>query len=160
MQIDFDKQGGLVPAIVQDAVTKQVLMLGYMNEEALRVTQERGLVTFYSRSQKKLWTKGETSGNTLTLREIKVDCDNDTLLILAIPSGPICHSGDDTCFGEENNPQRLASSEFLLYLEDVINDRREHPIEGSYTNLLFSRGINKIAQKLGEEAVELVVCLS
>ncbi|MFA5571053.1 MAG: bifunctional phosphoribosyl-AMP cyclohydrolase/phosphoribosyl-ATP diphosphatase HisIE [Sphaerochaetaceae bacterium] len=157
MQIDFDKQGGLVPAIVQDAVTKQVLMLGYMNEEALRVTQERGLVTFYSRSQKKLWTKGETSGNTLTLREIKVDCDNDTLLILAIPSGPICHSGDDTCFGEENNPQRLASSEFLLYLEDVINDRREHPIEGSYTNLLFSRGINKIAQKLGEEAVELVI---
>jgi phosphoribosyl-ATP pyrophosphohydrolase/phosphoribosyl-AMP cyclohydrolase len=132
-------------------------MLGYMNEEALTITQERGLVTFYSRTRQKLWTKGETSGNYLTVREIVADCDNDTLLIKAIPAGPVCHTGSDTCFDETNDPELMTSSEFLLYLEEVIHDRREHPIEGSYTNHLFSRGINKIAQKVGEEAVELVI---
>ncbi|HCG62812.1 MAG TPA: bifunctional phosphoribosyl-AMP cyclohydrolase/phosphoribosyl-ATP diphosphatase [Sphaerochaeta sp.] len=157
MQVDFNKGNGLVPAIVQDAVTRRVLMLGYMNEEALTITQERGLVTFYSRTRQKLWTKGETSGNYLTVREIVADCDNDTLLIKAIPAGPVCHTGSDTCFDEANDPELMTSSEFLLYLEEVIHDRREHPIEGSYTNHLFSRGINKIAQKVGEEAVELVI---
>lgn len=157
MQVDFKKGDGLVPAIVQDAVTRRVLMLGYMNEEALHVTQQRGLVTFYSRSRQRLWTKGETSGNYLTVRDILVDCDNDTLLIKAIPSGPVCHTGSDTCFDEANDPEGMTSGEFLFYLEDVIHDRREHPIEGSYTNHLFSRGINKIAQKVGEEAVELVI---
>lgn len=157
MQVDFIKGNGLVPAIVQDAVTRRVLMLGYMNEEALTVTQERGLVTFYSRSRQRLWTKGETSGNYLTVREIIADCDNDTLLIKAIPSGPVCHTGSDTCFDEENSPSLMTSTEFLFYLEEIIVDRREHPIEGSYTNHLFSRGINKIAQKVGEEAVELVI---
>ncbi|MGE0075196.1 MAG: bifunctional phosphoribosyl-AMP cyclohydrolase/phosphoribosyl-ATP diphosphatase HisIE [Sphaerochaetaceae bacterium] len=157
MQVDFNKGNGLVPAIVQDAVTRRVLMLGYMNEEALTITQERGLVTFYSRTRQKLWTKGETSGNYLTVREIVADCDNDTLLIKAIPAGPVCHTGSDTCFDETNDPELMTSSEFLLYLEEVIHDRREHPIEGSYTNHLFSRGINKIAQKVGEEAVELVI---
>ncbi len=157
MQVDFNKGNGLVPAIVQDAVTRRVLMLGYMNEEALTITQERGLVTFYSRTRQKLWTKGETSGHYLTVREIVADCDNDTLLIKAIPAGPVCHTGSDTCFDEANDPELMTSSEFLLYLEEVIHDRREHPIEGSYTNHLFSRGINKIAQKVGEEAVELVI---
>jgi phosphoribosyl-ATP pyrophosphohydrolase/phosphoribosyl-AMP cyclohydrolase len=157
MQVDFNKGNGLVPVIVQDAVTRRVLMLGYMNEEALTITQERGLVTFYSRSRQKLWTKGETSGNYLTVRDIATDCDNDTILIKAIPSGPVCHTGSDTCFDEANNPSLMTSSEFLFYLEEVIFDRREHPIEGSYTNHLFSRGINKIAQKMGEEAVELVI---
>jgi phosphoribosyl-ATP pyrophosphohydrolase/phosphoribosyl-AMP cyclohydrolase len=157
MQIDFEKGNGLVPVVVQDATTRRVLMLGYMNEEAFRITQERGLVTFYSRSRNTLWTKGETSGNYLTVRDIIVDCDHDTLLIKAIPSGPVCHTGNDTCFNEENDPEHMTSSEFLNYLEEVIIDRREHPIEGSYTNHLFSRGINKIAQKVGEEAVELVI---
>lgn len=157
MQVDFSKGGGLIPAIVQDAVTRRVLMLGYMNEEALRITEERGLVTFYSRSRNKLWTKGETSGNYLTVREISADCDKDTLLIKAVPSGPVCHTGSDTCFYERNDPEMMRASEFLFYLEEVIHDRREHPIEGSYTNHLFSRGINKIAQKVGEEAVELVI---
>jgi len=131
--------------------------LGYMNEEAFTTTQERGLVTFYSRSRETLWTKGETSGNYLTVREILIDCDHDTILVKAIPSGPVCHTGRDTCFDEENDPDLMTSSEFLLYLEQVVIDRREHPIEGSYTNHLFSRGINKIAQKVGEEAVELVI---
>ncbi len=157
MQVDFAKGNGLVPAIVQDAVTRRVLMLGYMNEEAFTMTQERGLVTFYSRSRQKLWTKGETSGNYLTVRDILVDCDSDTILVKALPAGPVCHTGNDTCFEEENDPDLMTSGEFLLYLEHVIIDRREHPIEGSYTNHLFSRGINKIAQKVGEEAVELVI---
>ena len=157
MKVDFTKGNGLVPAIVQDAVTRRVLMLGYMNEEALQITQERGLVTFYSRSRQKWWTKGETSGNYLTVREISIDCDNDTILIKALPEGPVCHTGADTCFNEKNDPEHMSSTEFLRYLEDVIIDRREHPIEGSYTNHLFSRGINKIAQKVGEEAVELVI---
>lgn len=157
MTIDFSKGGGLVPAIVQDAVTRKVLMLGYMNEEAYKLTLDRGLVTFYSRSRSRIWTKGETSGNFLQVREILADCDGDTLLVKAIPSGPVCHTGADTCFGEDNEPSELSSSEFLLYLESVIRDRRTNPIEGSYTNHLFSRGLNKIAQKVGEEAVELVI---
>jgi len=157
MQVNFEKGNGLVPAIIQDAVTRRVLMLGYMNEEAFTITQERGLVTFYSRTRQKLWTKGETSGNYLTVRDMLIDCDNDTILVKAVPSGPVCHTGSDTCFDEENDPDLMTSSEFLIYLENVIKDRREHPVEGSYTNHLFSRGINKIAQKVGEEAVELVI---
>ncbi len=157
MTIDFAKGGGLVPAVVQDAVTRKVLMLGYMNEEAYRLTLDRGLVTFFSRSRNRIWTKGETSGNFLQVREILADCDGDTLLVKALPSGPVCHTGADTCFGEENEPSELSSPEFLFYLESVIKDRRTSPIEGSYTNHLFSRGLNKIAQKVGEEAVELII---
>lgn len=157
MPVDFAKGNGLVPAIVQDAMTRRVLMLGYMNEEALRLTEEKGRVTFWSRSRQKLWTKGETSGNYLELREIIHDCDNDTLLVKAIPAGPVCHTGADTCFDEDNHPEDFSGSEFLYYLEQVIHDRREHPIEGSYTNHLFSRGLNRIAQKVGEEAIELVI---
>ena len=157
MTIDFEKGGGLVPAIVQDAVTRKILMLGYMNEEAYRLTLDRGLVTFFSRSRNRIWTKGETSGNFLQLREILADCDGDTLLVKAIPSGPVCHTGADTCFGEENKPSEISSPEFLFYLESVIHDRRSNPVEGSYTNHLFSRGLNGGAQKVGEEAVELVI---
>ncbi len=157
MTIDFQKGGGLVPAIVQDAVTRRVLMLGYMNEEAYKLTLDRRLVTFYSRSRQRIWTKGETSGNFLQLREIITDCDGDTLLVKALPSGPVCHTGTDTCFGEENEPAELSSPEFLFYLESVIKERRENPSEGSYTNHLFSKGLNKIAQKVGEEAVEMVI---
>ncbi len=157
MALDFTKMDGLIPAIVQDAVTRRVLMLGYMNEESLKLTRDRGLVTFWSRSRQKLWTKGETSGNYLKVREIIEDCDHDTLLIKALPSGPVCHTGSDTCFSEVNDPAEVTSSEFLFYLEEVINDRREYPQEGSYTNHLFSRGLNKIAQKVGEEAVELII---
>ena len=157
MGLDFEKQGGLIPAIIQDAVTRKVLMLGYMNEEALRLTRDRNLVTFYSRSRKTLWTKGETSGNYLQVREIIEDCDHDTLLIKAVPTGPVCHTGSDTCFSEVNDPEEIAASEFLFYLEQVIHDRRDFPQEGSYTNHLFSRGLNKIAQKVGEEAVELII---
>jgi phosphoribosyl-ATP pyrophosphohydrolase/phosphoribosyl-AMP cyclohydrolase len=156
-KLDFSKSNGLIPAIVQDAQTHVVLMLGYMNEEALNVTLSRGLVTFWSRSRQKLWTKGETSGNYLQLREILPDCDDDTLLIKAIPTGPVCHTGADTCFNEDNKPQDMERSEFLFYLEEIIADRRENPVEGSYTNHLFSRGLNKIAQKVGEEAVELII---
>ena len=157
MTIDFEKGGGLVPAVVQDAVTRKVLMLGYMNEEAYKLTLDRGLVTFFSRSRGRIWTKGETSGNFLQVREILADCDGDTLLVKAIPSGPVCHTGADTCFGEENQPTEVSSPEFLFYLESVIRDRRANPVEGSYTNHLFSRGLNRIAQKVGEEAVELVI---
>ncbi len=157
MGLDFAKQGGLIPAIIQDAVTRRVLMLGYMNEESLKLTRDRGLVTFWSRSREKLWTKGETSGNYLQVREIIEDCDSDTLLIKAVPTGPVCHTGSDTCFNEANDPEQVSSSEFLFYLEEVIHDRRDFPQEGSYTNHLFSRGLNKIAQKVGEEAVELII---
>ena len=157
MALDFTKMDGLIPAIVQDAVTRRVLMLGYMNEESLKLTRDRGLVTFWSRSRQKLWTKGESSGNYLKVREIIEDCDHDTLLIKARPSGPVCHAGSDTCFNEVNDPSEVTSSEFLFYLEEVISDRREYPQEGSYTNHLFSRGLNKIAQKVGEEAVELII---
>ena len=158
MQIDFSKSSdGLVPAIIQDAITGTVLMLGYMNKESLDITREKGLVTFYSRSRKCLWTKGETSGNFLRVKSIVADCDGDTLLIKAIPDGPVCHTGNDTCLNEGKDPARFSSSGFLKYLEGVICDRRDFPIDGSYTNHLFSRGVNKIAQKVGEEAVELVI---
>ena len=154
MKIDFDKCGGLVPAIIQDATTKVVLMLGYMNEEALQKTQETGLVTFFSRSRQCLWTKGETSGNYLHLVDIKVDCDSDTLLIQAKPDGPTCHKGTDTCWGEENRPNPLL---FLSELSDFIEKRHEEMPEGSYTTSLFKDGLNRMAQKVGEEALELVI---
>ncbi|MBR5052770.1 MAG: bifunctional phosphoribosyl-AMP cyclohydrolase/phosphoribosyl-ATP diphosphatase HisIE [Bacteroidaceae bacterium] len=154
MNIDFDKCGGLVPAIIQDATTKTVLMLGYMNEEALKKTQETGIVTFFSRSRQCLWTKGETSGNYLHLVDIKVDCDNDTLLIKANPEGPTCHKGTDTCWGEENRPNPLL---FLSELNDFIEKRHEEMPEGSYTTSLFKDGLNRMAQKVGEEALELVI---
>lgn len=156
-EIDFEKNDGLVPTIVQDAKTMRVLMLGYMNKESLTETINSKLVTFYSRSRKELWTKGATSGNFLQLREIKMDCDKDTLLVYAIPSGPVCHTGNDTCFDEENNVESLDTKDFLFYLEKVIEDRRDFPVEGSYTNHLFSRGVKKIAQKVGEEATEVVI---
>lgn len=154
MNIDFNKCGGLVPAIIQDATTKVVLMLGYMNEEALKKTQETGLVTFFSRSRQCLWTKGETSGNYLHLVDIKVDCDNDTLLIQSTPDGPTCHKGTDTCWGEENKPNPLL---FLSELSDFIEKRHEEMPEGSYTTSLFKDGLNRMAQKVGEEALELVI---
>ncbi len=141
-----------MPAIVQDANTGLVLMLGYMNEAALEQTRTGGLVTFYSRSKQRLWTKGETSGNTLQVVSVAVDCDADTLLIKAHPQGPVCHTGADTCFGEENRQR-----DFLHQLESIIHHRQAHPVDGSYTNALFQKGINKIAQKVGEEAVELII---
>lgn len=154
MQIDFEKSGGLVPAIIQDSRTKTVLMLGYMNKEAFDRTMETGKVTFYSRSRQCLWTKGETSGNFLTLVDAKVDCDNDTLLIKAIPSGPTCHTGTDTCWRENNEVNPLL---FLTYLQDFINKRHEEMPEGSYTTSLFKDGLNRMAQKVGEEALEAVI---
>jgi len=153
MKIDFEKNNGLVPAIVQDATTKKVLMLAYMNEEAYNKTLEIKQVTFFSRSKNRLWTKGEESGNFLNLIDIKVDCDNDTLLILANPVGPACHKGTDTCWEEENKE----SFGFLSELEQVISERKDNPSDKSYTSSLFEKGINKIAQKVGEEAVELVI---
>lgn len=150
MNIDFAKGNGLVPAIVQDAKTYQVLMLGYMNEEALQQSRATGRVTFYSRSKQRLWTKGETSGNYLELVDIQVDCDQDTLLVLANPNGPVCHTGTKTCFGE-------GSASFIHTLEAIIEDRYTQMPEGSYTTSLFQSGINRIAQKVGEEAVELVI---
>jgi phosphoribosyl-ATP pyrophosphohydrolase/phosphoribosyl-AMP cyclohydrolase len=151
-QLDFEKSGGLLPAIIQDALTGKVLMLGYMNREALETTLEKGLVTFYSRSKQRLWTKGETSGNTLSLVDVKSDCDEDALLVQARPAGPVCHTGTDTCWGEENYP-----AGFLGQLEQVIQSRKDGDPESSYTARLFARGINKVAQKVGEEAVELVI---
>jgi phosphoribosyl-AMP cyclohydrolase / phosphoribosyl-ATP pyrophosphohydrolase len=153
MEINFQKYAdGLVPAIVQDAETRKVLMLGFMNAEAFEQTQKSGKVTFYSRTRRTLWTKGEKSGNFLELSEISIDCDNDTLLIKATPTGAVCHSGADTCFGERNESQN-----FLFALEKTILNRKENPSENSYTSQLFNSGINKIAQKVGEEAVELVI---
>jgi len=143
----------LVPVIIQDWSTNRVLMLGYMNEEALKKTKSEGKVTFYSRSKERLWTKGETSGNFLEVKEIIADCDNDTLLIKAEPQGPTCHTGADTCFNESNGANAL----FLHYLQDIIVERRNSTADKSYTKLLFDKGINKIAQKVGEEAVELVI---
>lgn len=154
MKIDFEKCGGLVPAIIQDTQTKNVLMLGYMNQEALDKTLETKKVTFWSRSRNCLWTKGETSGNFLHLVDIKVDCDNDTLLVKANPDGPTCHTGTDTCWGEVNEQNPLL---FLTELQDFINHRHEEMPEGSYTTRLFKDGINKIAQKVGEEALETVI---
>lgn len=173
-EIDFDKSpDGLIPAVIQDAETGRVLMLGYMNREAYTKTVAENIVTFFSRSKQRLWTKGETSGNFLHVREIRVDCDGDTLLIRADPAGPVCHTGADTCFDEANphdtqagqtapgqtapgraNPGR---GQFLNYLQGVIHDRKVNPSEQSYTTTLFNRGVNKIAQKVGEEAVELVI---
>jgi phosphoribosyl-AMP cyclohydrolase / phosphoribosyl-ATP pyrophosphohydrolase len=153
MKIDFDKYSdGLVPAIIQDANTNKVLMLGFMNEAALNKTNEIKKVTFFSRSKNRLWTKGEESGNFLLLEDIKVDCDNDSLLIKAKPVGPVCHTGADTCWDEKNN-----NDNFLLELEAVIANRKNNPSDKSYTSSLFAKGINKIAQKVGEEAVELVI---
>ena len=154
IKIDFQKCGGLVPAIIQDATTKVVLMLGYMNEESLKKTEETGLVTFYSRSRQCLWTKGETSGNCLHVVSIKSDCDNDTLLIQARPDGPTCHTGTDTCWGEENKLNPLL---FLSELSDFIEKRHREMPEGSYTTSLFKDGLNRMAQKVGEEALELVI---
>ena len=154
MNIDFEKMGGLVPAIIQDATTKTVLMLGYMNKEAFDKTVETKKVTFYSRSRQCLWTKGETSGNFLELVDIKVDCDNDTLLVKANPIGPTCHTGNDTCWGEKNEKNPLL---FLTYLQDFINRRHEEMPEGSYTTSLFKDGLNRMAQKVGEEALEAVI---
>lgn len=154
MKVDFEKCGGLVPAIIQDAVTRKVLMLGYMNQEALDVTLKTKKVTFWSRSRQTLWTKGETSGNFLHLVDIKNDCDNDTLLVTANPDGPTCHTGTDTCWGETNDANSLL---FLTELQDFINRRHEEMPEGSYTTSLFKDGVNRMAQKLGEEALEAVI---
>lgn len=154
MTIDFSKHpDGLVPAIVQDANTKCVLMLGYMNQEAVTKTQEKRQVTFFSRSKNRLWTKGEESGHVLSLIDIAVDCDRDALLIQAKPKGPTCHKGDDTCWGNSNTPHYG----FLSALEEVIADRKNNPSDKSYVASLFAKGINKIAQKVGEEAVETVI---
>ncbi len=153
MKIDFAKYSdGLVPAIVQDYNTHKVLMLGFMNEAAMLQTERTGKVTFYSRSKKRLWTKGEESGNFLELKSIAADCDHDTLLIKAHPLGPVCHTGADTCWSERND-----TDNFLLYLEDIIRLRKQVSPAESYVAKLFSKGINKIAQKVGEEAVELVI---
>ena len=153
MQLDFNKGNGLIPAIIQDAVTHAVLMMGYMNEEAYKKTLETKLVTFYSRSRKKLWTKGEESGNFLHLASVASDCDEDTLLIKVHPAGPVCHLGTDTCWGETNQEDIL----FFRYLQDFIERRKEEMPEGSYTTSLFKSGINRMAQKVGEEAVETVI---
>lgn len=158
--IDFDKSpDGLVPAIVQDSNTSKVLMLGYMSREALEKTKELGTVTFFSRSKQRLWTKGETSGNFLFVNEITADCDGDTILIKATPAGPTCHTGADTCFGEKNSQDtRIGEASFLNYLQkEVIRERKLNPQDESYTSSLFRKGINKIAQKVGEEAVEVVI---
>lgn len=151
MTLDFEKSGGLVPVIVQDTLTLQVLMLGYMNKEAFDKTVAEGKVTFFSRSKNRLWTKGEVSGNFLIVDSVSVDCDNDTLLIKAFPQGPTCHTGSVSCFGDKENKG------FLYELENVIEQRITESPEGSYTSKLFSRGVNKVAQKVGEEAVELVI---
>ena len=150
MKLDFEKMGGLIPAIVQDNNTNKVLMLGFMNEEAYEETKETGKVTFFSRTKNRLWMKGETSGNTLQVVSMMVDCDNDTILIKA---NPVCHTGADTCFGEKNVEDIM----FLKYLQDFIEQRRQEMPEGSYTTSLFLKGVNRMAQKVGEEAVETVI---
>ncbi|TYP91995.1 phosphoribosyl-ATP pyrophosphatase /phosphoribosyl-AMP cyclohydrolase [Fodinibius salinus] len=154
--LDFKKVNGLIPAIIQDAKTFQVLMLGYMNKEALETTLENERVTFYSRSKERLWTKGETSGNYLDLVDIQQDCDDDTLLILANPQGPICHTGEQSCFYEKDfkPKQKLA---FLNDLEELIISRKNEMPDNSYTTSLFEKGIDEIAQKVGEEAVETII---
>ena len=153
MKLDCEKMGGLIPAIVQDNNTNKVLMLGFMNEEAYEETKETGKVTFFSRTKNRLWMKGETSGNTLQVVSMMVDCDNDTILIKANPAGPVCHTGADTCFGEKNVEDIM----FLKYLQDFIEQRRQEMPEGSYTTSLFLKGVNRMAQKVGEEAVETVI---
>ncbi|MBC3539731.1 bifunctional phosphoribosyl-AMP cyclohydrolase/phosphoribosyl-ATP diphosphatase HisIE [Rufibacter sediminis] len=169
MTIDFNKGEGLVPAIIQNATTGKVLMLGYMNEEAYQQTLQTGMVTFFSRSKNRLWTKGETSGNTLKVVKMELDCDQDTLLILVDPNGPACHRNTETCFDVEGDAdsyhhrsfQNFTPTEqalqFIAKLEQTIKERRKNPIEGSYTNFLFDKGLNKMAQKVGEEAVEVVI---
>jgi len=153
MKVVFKKfADGLVPAVVQDFTTQKVLMLGFMNEEALKKTEESGLVTFYSRTKKRLWTKGEESGNHLQIKQMLIDCDNDTILIKAVPSGPVCHTGADTCWSEKNHKE-----DFLYYLEHIIELRKNGTDESSYVKTLLNKGINKVAQKLGEEAVELII---
>lgn len=153
MNPDFTKSlDGLIPVIIQDNITNIVLMLGYMNQEAFEKTQQEKRVTFFSRSKNRLWTKGEESGNFLNVNNLLIDCDNDTLLIKATPAGPTCHTGSDTCFNEKN-----ASTNFLTELETIIRDRKNNPTDKSYTASLFAKGINKIAQKVGEEAVEVVI---
>ena len=153
MALDFAKMNGLVPAIIQDARTKNVLMLGFMNEEAYEKTLSTKKVTFYSRTRNELWTKGKESGNFLNLVSIEVDCDNDTLLVKAIPEGPVCHRGTATCFNDDNS----FGIEFLSYLQDFISKRHAEMPEGSYTTSLFKSGVNRMAQKVGEEAVETVI---
>lgn len=153
MALDFDKMNGLIPAIIQDAVTSKVLMLGFMNKEAYDRTLETKKVTFFSRTRQKLWTKGEESGNFLHVVAVKEDCDHDTLLIEACPEGPVCHTGTDTCWGEKNEEPVM----FLKQLQDFIDRRYEEMPEGSYTTSLFRAGVNKMAQKVGEEAVETVI---
>ena len=154
MKIDFDKMGGLVPAIIQDAVTKNVLMLGFMNEEAYQTTIDTKKVTFWSRTRNCLWTKGETSGNYLNLVDIRLDCDNDTLLVKVHPQGPTCHLGTDTCWGEDNSLNPIL---FLSELQNFIDKRHQEMPENSYTTSLFKKGINKMAQKVGEEATETII---
>ncbi|WP_179413951.1 bifunctional phosphoribosyl-AMP cyclohydrolase/phosphoribosyl-ATP diphosphatase HisIE [Mucilaginibacter sp. E4BP6] len=151
MEIDFDKTGGLVPVIIQDEQTLEVLMLGYMNQEAYDKTAKENIVTFFSRTKNRLWTKGETSNNFLHVKSIAIDCDNDTILIKVKPDGPTCHTGNRSCFKTEYNQN------FILELENIIADRYENPVEGSYINKLRKKGINKIAQKVGEEGVETVI---
>jgi len=153
MNLDFKKMEGLIPVVVQDDLSGKVLMLGYMNEEALAKTQESGRVTFFSRRNNRLWTKGETSGNFLEVISIQEDCDGDAILVKAKPLGPVCHTGADTCFQESNTSQ----TGFIDQLRAIIKDRKANPTEGSYTASLFAKGINKLAQKVGEEAVELVI---
>ena len=153
MNIDFEKGDGLVPTIIQDATTRTVLMLGYMNAEAVQQTRTTGKVTFFSRSKNRLWVKGEESGNFLHLVDMQVDCDNDTLLVLAHPEGPTCHKGTDTCWNADNR----AHFGFLSTLQSTIADRHANPDPKSYTSQLFAKGMNKVAQKVGEEAVELVI---
>lgn len=155
IELDFSKSSdGLLPAVIQDYQTGKVLMLGYMNQEAFDKTQQDQIVTFFSRSKQRLWTKGETSGHFLHVKTVLIDCDADTILIKAAPVGPTCHTGADTCFDEKNE----GKAAFLNYLQkDIIRDRKNNPSDASYTSKLFGRGINKIAQKVGEEAVELVI---
>lgn len=153
MTIDFQKSGGLVPAIIQDRLTSKVLMLGFMNEEAFAKTKESGQVTFFSRTKNRLWTKGEESGNFLNVVEILNDCDNDTLLIKVNPVGPVCHTGSDTCWNEKNE----GDFAFLNFLQEFIQKRFVEMPEGSYTTTLFNKGVNRMAQKVGEEAVETVI---
>lgn len=164
MEIDFNKMQGLIPAIIQDAKTRQVLMLGYMNQQAYDLTVQTGKVTFWSRTRETIWTKGETSGNYLNVVDIKNDCDNDTLLIRVNPVGPVCHTGTDTCWGEKNEPLPTTASTntdnpllFLSELQDFIEERHRQMPEGSYTTSLFRDGLNRMAQKVGEEALELVI---
>lgn len=154
MEIDFNKMNGLVPAIIQDATTDKVLMLGYMNEEAYAKTVATNKVTFWSRTRNCLWTKGETSGNFLNVVSMQIDCDNDTLLVKANPVGPVCHTGSDTCWGEKNESNPLL---FLTELQDFIEKRHQEMPEGSYTTSLFKDGLNRMAQKFGEEALEAVI---